>query len=182
MLRAFKILASLPYQQCEAIDEFIRALPWLSPVLNPLIYSFSGSIFRQHVASLFGLTLRPDMRRIIHRSAILSSTSINPSKLSVSMQRLSADLHKSKTSIDSSSTLFHSSSLLLPGQLNKNFDWINFSWCWMFSALLRYVKNNLSNNFHISDDIKTVTRRFDENSLNKFNKRSTMSELASKTQ
>ena len=124
IMRAFKLLTSIPNDQCEAIDTLIRALPWLSPVLNPLIYSFSGSNFRQYVASLFGWTLSPDVRRIIHRSAVLSSASINPSKLSVSMRSVSVDSSKSSHTTkslflgsqsgpqSSSSTLY--SSLLLP--------------------------------------------------------------------
>ena len=125
IMRAFKLLTSIPNDQCEAIDTLVRALPWLSPVLNPLIYSFSGSNFRQYVASLFGRTLSPDVRRIIHRSAVLSSASINPSKLSVSMRSVSVDSSKSNHTTkslhflgsqsgpqSSSSTLY--SSLLLP--------------------------------------------------------------------
>lgn len=120
ILRAFKMLSAVPFDQCEVIDGFIRALPWLSPVLNPIIYSFSGSNFRQHVASLFGMALAPDLRRRIHRSPIHSSASITPSKLTLNIRRLSMDSTKStnqvKTQTASMSSLQSTSTyLLLPG-------------------------------------------------------------------
>ena len=118
VLLALKMLTSIPFDQCEAIDKFICALPWLSPVLNPLIYSFSGSNFRQHVASLFGMALSPDLKRIIQRSPVHSSMSITPSKLSISIKRLSIDSTKSQgklcTAQTTSLTSLQSTTLLLP--------------------------------------------------------------------
>ena len=44
---------------CGNIENIVNTLPWFSPVMNPILYSFFGKKFRYQIKSL--------VRRISHR-------------------------------------------------------------------------------------------------------------------
>merc|ERR1712126_127012 len=53
IIKALQLFGFTNFSKCLDIERFAVLLPWLSPVLNAVLYSFIGKRFRSNLTKLF---------------------------------------------------------------------------------------------------------------------------------